>query len=203
MASEMTDLDLVRRAQEERGGPAFAELVKRYERPLYNFLLRSLRNGARSEELFQECFMRCFRGLPEFDANAPGANFRAWVYRIAVHLVRDEVRRPAFRRALELEQQLGMDAEADEPPTPENEVSWAQQRARVRKAVTMLPDMPREVVLLHQYQGLSYQEIAEALQVPLGTVKSRMHAALGQLRKVLVHDGDEAALEAAPKEMAS
>jgi RNA polymerase sigma-70 factor (ECF subfamily) len=68
----------------------------------------------------------------------------------------------------------------------------------VRRAVTALPDLPREVVVLHQYQGLSYPEIAATLGVPLGTVKSRMHAALEGLRKVLVRDGDEAAKEARP-----
>lgn len=199
MPSEMTELELVRRAKQERGGPAFAELVRRYERPLFNFLLRSLRNRARSEELFQECFMRCFRGLSDFDADSAQANFRAWLYRIAVHLIRDEMRRPAHRRAHEVEQQLGVAAEAEPPPTPENTLAREQQRERVRQAITSLPELSREVVLLHQYQGLSYQEIAEALHVPLGTVKSRMHAALTQLRKVLVTDGDDAAA----KEVAS
>jgi RNA polymerase sigma-70 factor (ECF subfamily) len=193
MGVDPHDLDLVRQARREGGGPAFEQLVERYKGPLYNFLLRSLRNGSLAEEYFQETFLRCYRGLNGFDPDMPQANFRAWVYRIAVHLVRDELRKPHFKRALELEQELGLDAEADAPPDPEDEASWSQQRARVRRAVTALPDLPREVVLLHLFQGLSYPEMSETLGIPLGTVKSRMHSALEKLRKVLVHDGDEAA----------
>ncbi|MGC4122898.1 MAG: sigma-70 family RNA polymerase sigma factor [Myxococcales bacterium] len=192
MAGDPVDLELVRKARSPGGSEAFATLVRRYERPLYNFFLRSLRNGALAEEYFQETLLRCCRALSGFDPDDPAANFKAWVYRIAVNLVRDEVRKPAFQRALALEQELGLDAEADRAPSPEDAASWAQQRARVRRAVTGLPEQPREVVILHQYQGLSYPEIALALDIPLGTVKSRMHAALGQLRKVLVDDGDEA-----------
>lgn len=201
MAGDPLDLELVLAARAQGGAEAFSTLVRRYEKPLYNFLLRSLRNAALAEEYFQETFLRCYRGLPSFDATDPNSNFRAWIYRIAVHLVRDEIRKPAFRRALELEQELGLDAEADRPPSPEDQASWEQQRARVRRAVTCLPDLPREVLLLHQYQGLSYPEISETLEIPLGTVKSRMHAALVELRKILVHDGDEAA--AAAQEVAS
>ena len=202
MTGEPADLDLVRSARSGNDRAAFAALVERYEKPLYNFFLRCLRNSAIAEEHFQETFLRCYSGLDGFDPEQPGASFRAWMYRIAVHLVRDEVRKPAFKRALQLEQELGMDAEADRPPSPEDQAAWAQQRARVRRAVTCLPDLPREVIVLHQYQGLSYPEIAEALDVPLGTVKSRMHAALVELRKILVQDGDEAAATAA-QEVAS
>jgi RNA polymerase sigma-70 factor (ECF subfamily) len=193
MTGDPADLELVRAARSRKDSVAFTTLVERYEKPLYNFFLRCVRNSALAEEHFQETFLRCYRGLDGFDPEQPGASFKAWMYRIAVHLVRDEVRKPAFRRALQLEQELGMDAEADRPPSPEDQASWAQQRARVRRAVTCLPDLAREVLVLHQYQGLSYPEIAEALDVPLGTVKSRMHAALVELRKILVQDGDEAA----------
>lgn len=197
MAADPPDLALVLRAQADCGGPAFATLLGRYERPLYNFLLRSIRNAARAEELFQEVALRSYRALPGFDPELPGASFQAWIYRIAVHLVRDEQRRPEYRRALQLEVELGLDAEAERPPSPEHAAAWAQQRARVRQAVTGLSELCREVVILHQYQGLAYSEIAAALDIPLGTVKSRMHGALSALRKVLVDDGDEAALEAA------
>jgi len=197
MAGDPVELELVRRARVHGGTEAFETLVKRYEKPLYNFFLRSLRNAALAEEYFQETFLRCCRGLETFDADSPEANFKAWVYRIATNLVRDEIRKPAFQRALAMEQEFGMDAEADKAPTPEDQASWAQQRARVRRAVTRLPELPREVVILHQFQGLSYPEIAEALQIPLGTVKSRMHAALEDLRRILVDDGDEASKEVA------
>jgi RNA polymerase sigma-70 factor (ECF subfamily) len=193
MTGDPVDLVLVRAAKNGKDAQAFATLVRRYERPLYNFFLRCLRNSSLAEEHFQETFLRCYRGLDGFDPDRPDSNFRAWVYRIAVHLVRDEVRKPGFQRALKLEQDLGLDAEADRPPSPEDEASWTQQRARVRRAVTCLPDLAREVLVLYQYQGLSYPEIAVSLDIPLGTVKSRMHAALVLLRKILVHDGDEAA----------
>jgi RNA polymerase sigma-70 factor (ECF subfamily) len=97
MAGERSDLELVRQAQRAGGEASFAELVERYQRPLYNFLLRSLRDAAVSEELFQEAFLRAFGGLDGFDSQDPAANVRAWLYRIALHLVRDEHRRRAVR----------------------------------------------------------------------------------------------------------
>lgn len=197
MAADPIDLDLMRQARSRGGGEHFQALVLRHQRPLFNFLVRSLRDAALAEELIQETFLRCFRSLSSFNPDIPGANFRAWLYRIAIHLVRDERRKPAFQRALQLDIELGLDEEADKAPSPESEAAWSQQRAKVRRAVTALSDLPREVVVLHLYQGLSYQEIAEVLEIPLGTVKSRMHVALEGLRKVLVHDGDEAAREVA------
>ncbi len=196
MAGVQSDLDLVCRAQRTGGEASLADLVERYQRPLYNFFLRSLRNPAISEELFQETFLRALRGLDGFDAQDPAANFRAWLYRIALHLARDEHRRQELRASSTPSRAFDLPIEAEGPADPEGAASLAQQRARVRQAVAALPALAREVVLLHQYQGFSYQEIAEVLEVPLGTVKSRMHSALQSLRRALVEE-DEGAQEVA------
>lgn len=197
MASDPTDLDLVRQAQRAGGEAPFAGLVERYQRPLYNYLLRSLRDPALCEEVFQEVFLRAFRGLDGFDPEDPNANFRAWLYRIALHLSRDEHRRREVRTSQGASGELASSTAADRCSDPEGAASLAQQRARVREAVTALPALAREVVLLHQYQGLSYPEIAEVLEVPLGTVKSRMHSALQSLRRALAAPGDGSAQEVA------
>jgi RNA polymerase sigma-70 factor (ECF subfamily) len=80
MAGDPVDLELVRRARAQGGSEAFATLVKRYERPLFNFFLRSLRNAALAEEYFQETFLRCCRGLAGFDPDDSSSSFKAWVY---------------------------------------------------------------------------------------------------------------------------
>ncbi len=180
MPADPVELDLVRAARRPAGGDAFARLVQRYQRPLQGYFARSLRNASTAEECFQETCLRCFRALERFDPDAPGANFRAWMYRIAVHLVRDELRRPGLRGL-----PLGQDHEPAREPTPEDAAAWEQQRAALQRAVRTLAPSSRQLLLMHHYQGQSYPEIAAVLRVPLGTVKSRMHTALSQLREAL------------------
>jgi len=183
---ELSDLQLVARAQAspEACRRALSVLVPRYQKPLYNFILRAVHGQALAEELFQETLLRAFRALPKFDTRAPNASVRAWLYCIAVNLCRDELRSARFQAARALSQDLGDDL-PHPGPSPELSAHAAQRARAVRHAVGELAELQREVVVLFQYQGLTYPEIAAALGVPLGTVKSRMHAALVNLGKKL------------------
>ena len=195
---ELSDLELVAHAQAspQAARRAFAVLVKRYERPLFNFILRTVHSRALAEELFQDTFVRALRALPAFRTQAENASVRAWLYRIAVNLCRDEVRSARFQAAHALSQELGDDL-PHAGPTPEAAAQTEQRARAVRAAVMDLTEPQREVILLFQYQGLTYPEIAEALNIPLGTVKSRMHAALTALGKRLASPELEPDLETA------
>jgi RNA polymerase sigma-70 factor (ECF subfamily) len=159
-------------------------LVRRHERPLFNFILRTVHGRALAEELFQETFLRALRALPDFQTHAEHASVRAWLYRIAVNLCRDEVRSARFQAATALAEELTDDLPHG-GPSPEASAAVEQRARVVRAAVMELTEVQREVVLLFQYQGLTYPEIALTLEIPLGTVKSRMHAALSALGKKL------------------
>jgi len=185
---ELSDSALVTAAQEspDAARRAFSVLVKRYERPLFNFILRSVHARALAEELFQETFLRALKALPAFRPDAPNASVRAWLYRIAVNLCRDEVRSKQYQAAHALSQELGDDL-PHTGPSPEAAAETEQRARAVRGAVQALSELQREAVVLFHYQGLTYPEIAEALGIPLGTVKSRMHAALVALGQALAH----------------
>ncbi len=186
---EPSDLELLEEAQQapERAREVFGELIRRYERPLFNFILRTVHSRALAEELFQESCLRAFRALRSFDSTGSNASAKAWMYRIAINLCRDEVRSSRFQAATSLAEELGDDLPHG-GPTPEAAAAVEQRARVVRTAVMKLTETQREVVVLFQYQGLTYPEIAEALNVPLGTVKSRMHAALTSLGKMLVQE---------------
>jgi RNA polymerase sigma-70 factor, ECF subfamily len=168
---------------------AFEELVARHKRGLYNFLLRSVHNQSRAEELLQEVFLRVVRAKDRYQRTA---RFTTWIYTIARNLCVDESRRQKFRRTIPLEAkrrgrgedpglsildvtdsgEVGTDS-ASEAPTI---------RARVAAAIDNLPDDQREVFVMRQFGGLSFKQIGEAVGAPENTVKSRMRYALEKLR---------------------
>lgn len=180
MASDPVDLDLVRKVQ-AGDTAAFRTMVERHGRPIYGFFVRSLRNEALAEEFFQETFLRCFQHLRSFDPDRLGSDFKVWLFRMAVNLLRDQLRKAEVQRAVA--PTLG--AVPAEPPTgdPESDAVLAQLRDQVRDAIPRLPDLSREVLVLRYYRGLSYVQIAQVLGIPAGTVKSRMHQAVEALRR--------------------
>lgn len=166
---------------------ALANLVTSYERTLFGLLVR-LTNGDthRADDLFQETFLHAMKFGKTFDRKM---EFKPWITAIAVNLVRDEARRRKVRGEVPLEG--GMDEQeyeractaADENPGASAERRDEEQR--VQRALTRLTLLEREVVLLHFYEGLTLVETADALGVALGTVKSRLHAALTRLSGIL------------------
>lgn len=187
---QKSDLELVEACRQHDDQRAFAELIQRYERPLYNFILRMVGTPAEAEELFQETFLRIYKNLGNFRG---GASFSPWAYRIAHNLCIDSLRRPDKRIFVSFE---GDDKE-DGPsygdriegssPNPEDEMYRMQLGQTIQEAVEQLPVKLRSVFVLYQYQHFPYEQIASVLDIPIGTVKSRMHSALKQLSQTLRH----------------
>lgn len=184
----LTDLDLVEAARQHNNRRAFAELLQRYQRPLYNYILRMVRQPAVAEELFQETFLRIYNNLEHFRG---GASFSPWAYRIAHNICIDALRSQRNRHNVSLEAEQGdtnqtlADRLEGHSPNPEDELYRQQLGARIQEAVEKLPPAIRAVFVLYQYQHLPYEQIAETLDIPLGTVKSRMHTALQKLSHYL------------------
>jgi RNA polymerase sigma-70 factor (ECF subfamily) len=176
----------------------FAELVRRYERELYGYLRRYLGRDDLAADVFQNTFLAVFRKIHHYQ---PGRSARPWLYTVATNQAIDATRR-RNRRAdhrgdLPLSGAGGgangaagghdeagrplLEILSDPGPGPVAAAELAELRGQVRDAVDQLPALLRQVVVLSYFQGLRYQEIAEALDIPLGTVKSRLHAAVARL----------------------
>jgi RNA polymerase sigma-70 factor (ECF subfamily) len=157
----------------------FAELVNRYAKCLLNYLARLVGDPDDAEDLLQDLFVRVFRHLDSYD---PGRPFRPWIYRIATRLGYDHRKKRKKNAHLSLDAPLGDDGSlADLLPdtrlTPERALAQQEALRELDHAVGELPAKQREAFILFHFEKLAYQEIAEALAIPLGTVKSRLHAA--------------------------
>ena len=173
---------------------ALGQLVTNYERGLYNLLVRLTNGDAhRADDLFQETFLHALKFGHTFDRKMV---FKPWVTAIAVNLVRDEARRRKVRGEVPLEG--GMDEREYEracTAADENPGVAAERRdeeRQVQRALMRLTLLEREVVMLHFYQDLTLAETASALGVALGTVKSRLHAALTRLSGILGRERKQA-----------
>jgi len=149
---------------------ALTALIDRYAASVHAYLLRHSGNRDDADDLLQETWVRVARSAKRFDTTR---RFRSWVYGIATNLARDRFRRRVTReRALR-------ELSAHPPATPGTD---AVDRSELREHIAELPENMRAVLLLRYYEGMSEAEMAEALDVPPGTVKSRLHAALRKLR---------------------
>jgi len=171
---------------------AFVELVRRHNRPIYNFVLRQLRVPSIAEDVTQDVFMRLVQNAAEFKHEA---RFLTWLYTIARNLCIDQLRKLSHRRHASLDQPqleqsdaplLG-DTVADPNPqaSAERGALSAEVRSSIVKAVDSLPDDQREVFLLREVANLPFREIAEITGVGENTVKSRMRYALDRLKDAL------------------
>jgi RNA polymerase sigma-70 factor (ECF subfamily) len=169
---------------------AFGVLLRRYERELYGYLRRYLGDSDLAEDVFQNTFLQLYLKSGQYELGRP---VRPWLYTIATHQAIDALRRTGRHQALSLNQnqQELPDGEIrsllelleNRGPGPVEQVLGEESRQRVRATVDQLPDFMRQVVILAYYQGLKYREIAEILDIPVGTVKSRLHAALVKLQE--------------------
>ncbi len=159
---------------------AFDALVHRYERPLYGYLYRMLGNAEDAQDAFQEAFMKAYAHRARFRR---GAAFRPWLYAIATNCCRDRLRRRRHRRALSLNARGPDDTVAlgerlaAHNPGPDAAAQAAETAQRLEAALERLPVKQRAVFVLARYEGLAYKDIAHALRIPVGTVKSRMKKA--------------------------
>ena len=164
---------------------AYRELVQRYERQVFTLARRMLGSAEDAEDLTQETFVRMFRALERYD---PARPFAAWLYTIASRLCIDHLRRRRVRPIAALPRDADDDRPFEVEDTalrPDEQVAHAEEEDRVRGLIDSLPPHYRLVVLLRHQQDLSYDEIAEALHLPLGTVKARIHRARALLKERL------------------
>jgi RNA polymerase sigma-70 factor, ECF subfamily len=188
----MTDEALMERYQ-HGDVAAFAELVSRHEKRLWNFVRRFVSDAATAEDVLQEVFLRVVRGAAEWH---PSAKFSTWLYTIARNLCTDVARRGAFRRADSLDQTPRPSRDEsgthriDRVASPEGNAEQAAMNreiaTRVDQAIAELPLEQREVFLMREVMDLSFSEIAAATGASEPTVKSRMRYALDRLRKALL-----------------
>ena len=164
---------------------SFNELVLRWERPIYALAYRTIGREEDARDVCQETFLRAFRALGGFRGQA---KFSSWLYRIALNLCRDWIRRE--RRAPVVQPPEDVDlielAASTEPAESIEDLVARKDLGRlVEKAMTLLPEEQRTAIVLKEYHGLTFQEIAELLGCPLSTVKTRLYQGLTVLRREL------------------
>ncbi|GIV09177.1 MAG: hypothetical protein KatS3mg019_1268 [Fimbriimonadales bacterium] len=178
---------LVERAQ-AHDEAAFEQIMNLYADRLYNYILRMVGNPADAEDLLQEAFLRAYQGLPNFDGRA---SLSTWLYRIATNLCIDHQRKRA-RRVQTVSYSVWEDDEGEtgewefpdlQTPNPMDAALNRELRQVVEQAVAALSPKLKTVLLLYDVEELSYDEIARVLSIPIGTVKSRLNHARGQIQK--------------------
>jgi len=168
---------------------SFNQLVLRWERPIYALAYRVIGREEEARDVAQETFLRAFRALKGFKGQA---KFSSWLYRITLNLCRDWIRRE--KRAPVAQAPEGIDlvelaGEATPAESIEELVGRRQLGRAVSKAMAVLPEEQRTAIILKEYHGLTFQEIAELLDCPLSTVKTRLYQGLSVVRKQLQQAG--------------
>ena len=183
-----TDEQLLAEHVAGQPGP-FEELVRRHSDELFRFLARFTGNAAAGEDLVQEVFLQVYLSAEGFDFSR---RLKPWLFTIAANKARDMLRSRRRRPEVPLDAQVAADQSEgqtfrdlleDVTQTPFGELEQEEQRDFVRQVVADMPERLREVLILSYYHRFPYKEISEILDVPLGTVKSRLHAAIGHFGK--------------------
>ena len=191
-----SDLALVLQAK-KNDRHAFDVLIERYGKSLLGMIRTIIREEATAEDLWQETFFRAIRNIGNYNPQTgeKGTGFRSWLYRIAINLTLDELRRRKRWRTLswastDNDSRKQNDApETNEPmdprPDPGEILDGKHRIQSLREAMTRIPNRYRVILILRDYQELSYQEISDVLDLPIGTVRSRLSRARNRLRKAL------------------
>jgi len=182
-----SDLVLVRRVQ--RGDKsAFDLLVRKYQHKVVKLVLRYVRNPAEAEDIAQEAFIKAYRALPQFRGDSA---FYTWMYRIAINTAKNSLAsrdRSPIRYDLDLtdpEESHSVQARLQDPDTPEGMALTEEIRLIVNSAIDALPEELKTAIVLRELDGLSYEEIAAAMECPVGTVRSRIFRAREAIDKRL------------------
>ena len=183
---EQSDLELVRRAQRNERG-AFDLLVLKYQHKVIKLVARLLRDPAEAEDVAQEAFVKAYRALGSFRGDSA---FYTWLYRIAVNTARNSIasrqRRPLdYEAELSESEQNNVEARLKHDDTPEATVLSEEIRVTVNQAIEQLPEDLRTAIVLREVEGLSYEEIAAAMDCPVGTVRSRIFRAREAIDRAL------------------
>ncbi len=181
-----TDEDLINRFRRHDDNSAFESLVRRYESELFSYLRRYLGNAEMAEDVFQATFLQIHLKKEQFEE---GRRFRPWLYTIATNQAIDAQRRNKRHRMVSLDNRAGgqddtgalVEMLSGREGTAVEKMEQEEARQWVQAAVADLPETLRSALLLVYHQGLKYREAADVLGIPVGTVKSRLHAALVKL----------------------
>jgi RNA polymerase sigma-70 factor (ECF subfamily) len=193
--SDLSDEEVLLRYRETEDRDLFEELVRRYERELFSYLRRYLGSRDMAEDAFQAAFLQVHLKCHQFEA---GRRVKPWLYAIATNQAIDAQRRNRRHHMVSLDYLRGGDEGDDErnladlmasrEPSPAARVGREERDQHVRHALNELSDQMQSVIHLVYYQGLKYREAAEVLSIPVGTVKSRLHAAIAKLAEVWNRD---------------
>ena len=179
------DLDVIRRVREGDRN-AYAALVRKYQMRVRGYCVNTLRDAALAEDAAQEIFLKAYQGLPAFRA---ASSFSTWLYRITANHCRDLQRKAARRPTESLDALLEQEGERAEAllATPAEDRISGERVELVRRALSHLSETSRAVLILREMQGLSYDELAEALGCSLDAVKGRLKRARQELERRLRH----------------
>lgn len=186
MSEDLTDQQLVQRVQ-AGDRSAFDLLVRKYQHRVLKLVGRFVNDTAEAEDIAQEAFLKAFRALPSFRGDSA---FYTWLYRIAINTAENALvsnrRRPIdFDLDLQDPEQYERQAKLKEADTPEGVLLTEEIRMVVERALEQLPEDLRTAIVLRELEGLSYEEIAEAMDCPVGTVRSRIFRAREAIDKKL------------------
>jgi RNA polymerase sigma-70 factor, ECF subfamily len=187
-----TDEELVARSI-AGDASSFNELIQRWERPIYALAYRQIGREEDARDVCQETFLRAYRALKGFRGQA---KFSSWLYRIALNLCRDWIRRERRTPVVQVPEDVDLfDLAASREPSEsiEDRVARADLARAVERAMTLLPEEQRTAIILKEYHGLTFQEIADVVGCPLSTVKTRLYQGLTVLRRELGRTGVSAA----------
>jgi RNA polymerase sigma-70 factor (ECF subfamily) len=184
---ETTDEQTMWRVKTQNDHFAFARLVERWEDPIRNLCMRMTGDPHRGEDLKQETFGRVFEKRNDYQ---PSGRFSTWLWRIALNVCYDEIRKVNRRREFVPESESNetsslLDDQPTDDPVPDERMIEQEESELVRNAVLQLPEMYRTVLVLRHYEDLPFAKIAEILEIPQGTVSSRMAEALAKLARIL------------------
>jgi RNA polymerase sigma-70 factor (ECF subfamily) len=185
--SSRDDAALIRRCQ--RGDiEAMNELIQAYQKHVFNLAFRLSGNYDDAQDIAQEAFIRVFNSINSFRGEA---NFSTWIYRIVTNVFLDERKKQRVRDHGSLDEYLELEDSSvarqieDPSPGPEASVEQRERNEVVGQAVLALPENQRVMIALYHFQGRSYEEIADIMQLPIGTVKSRLNRARLALKEKL------------------
>jgi RNA polymerase sigma-70 factor (ECF subfamily) len=184
MSNKSTDRELVKRVQKGDKG-AFDLLVLKYEHKIVNLVMRYVRDPELALDISQEAFIKAYRAVPRFRGDSA---FYTWLYRIAVNTAKNYLaaqRRRPMDIELDLQdpEQYGLHAKLKETDTPESLALSHELQETLERAIEALPEDLRTAIILRELEGMSYEEIAQTMDCPVGTVRSRIFRARDAIGK--------------------
>jgi RNA polymerase sigma-70 factor (ECF subfamily) len=184
MSSQSSDKKLVKRVQKGDKG-AFDLLVLKYQHKIVNLVMRYVRDPELALDITQEAFIKAYKALPRFRGDSA---FYTWMYRIAVNTAKNHLaaqRRRPMNVELDLQdpEQYDLHAKLKETDTPEGVILSNELKDTVERAIAALPEDLRTAIILRELEGMSYEEIAQTMECPVGTVRSRIFRARDAISK--------------------